>query len=681
MHDETFFGPFAAAALEPSTGASAYPPIAEYGFLSDCESTALVAASSNVEWMCLPRMDSPSVFGAILDRDAGGFRFAPADITVPAARRYLPGTMILETSWGTPTGWCIVRDLLVIGPWRHHERRSQTHRRAPTDYDAAHILLRMVRCVNGTVQMVLDCEPVFDYGRRLGTWRYTEEGYNQGECVDEDSELRLVLTSDMNLGFEGPRAIGRTMLKEGDVRFVALTWDGDPAPRNHEDAYRRLVWTAHHWQHWLARGRFPDHPWRAHLERSALTLRGLTYDPTGAIIAAPTTSLPETPGGERNWDYRYAWIRDATFALWGLYTLGFDWEANDFFYFVAELAEDSDLQIMYGIGGEKELTEHTLDHLHGYEGARPVRVGNNAYNQRQHDVWGAFLDSVYIHTRNRDHLDERIWPILVRQVEAAVAHWREPDRGLWEVRGEPKHFTSSKLMCWVAADRGAKLARLREDTELAVRWQAAADEIKADVLANALDGRGVFTQHYDTDALDASVLLMPLVRFLPPDDPRICHTVLAIADELSEEGLVLRYRTDQTDDGLRGEEGAFVICSFWLVSALVEIGEHERARKLCEKLLSHASDLGLYGEEIDPETGRHMGNFPQAFTHLALINAVMHIIAADRRRQMMPLSPEQAVSATDNGRGNGRRDGRRAEQSRTSAGSRGRSRSSRRSAS
>ncbi|MDP9244313.1 MAG: glycoside hydrolase family 15 protein, partial [Chloroflexota bacterium] len=356
-----------------------------------------------------------------------------------------------------------------------------------------------------------------------------------------------------------------------------------------------------------------------------------------------------------NWDYRYSWIRDSTFALWGLYTLGFDWEANDFLYFVADVASgEEDLQVMYGIGGERVLTERILEHLDGYEGARPVRVGNDAYNQKQHDVWGAVLDSVYLHTKSRDHLDERIWPMLVRQVEAALTHWREPDRGLWEVRGAPKHFTTSKLMCWVAADRGARLARLREDQELAQRWQAAADEIQADILANALDKRGVFTQHYETDALDASVLLMPLMRFLPPDDERIRRTVLAIAAEMTVDGLVLRYRPDQTDDGLSGAEGTFTICSFWLVSALVEIGEPVRARRLCEKLLSYASPLGLYGEEIDTTTGRHMGNFPQAFTHLALINAVMHLIRVETHgTAAAPLSPEAMVPAQPTGNGKG----------------------------
>jgi alpha,alpha-trehalase len=285
---------------------------------------------------------------------------------------------------------------------------------------------------------------------------------------------------------------------------------------------------------------------------------------------------------------------------------------------------------MYGIGGEQELEEFELDHLTGYEGARPVRIGNGAYRQRQHDVWGAVLDSVYLHTRSRDLLPESAWPMLTRQVEAALEHWREPDSGIWEVRGEPKHFTSSKLMCWVAADRGARLARLRDDDKAAERWEAGAKEIHDDICENGLDGRGVFTQHYETEALDASVLLMPLVRFLPPTDDRIKKTVLAIADELTEDGLVLRYRVEETDDGLSGEEGTFAICSFWLVSALAEIEEQQRARELCERMLSYASPLYLYAEEIDPSTGRHLGNFPQAFTHLALINAVMHVIRADQ---------------------------------------------------
>jgi GH15 family glucan-1,4-alpha-glucosidase len=299
---------------------------------------------------------------------------------------------------------------------------------------------------------------------------------------------------------------------------------------------------------------------------------------------------------------------------------------------------------MYGIGGESKLEEQELEHLSGYDHSRPVRIGNGAYNQDQHDVWGAVLDSIYIHTRSRDQLPDRLWPIIKRQVETALTRWSEPDRGIWEVRGDPKHFTSSKLMCWVAADRGARLARIRNDERMATRWAKAAAEIHADICANGVDERGVFVQHYETDALDASLLLMPLVRFLPSDDPRIRATVLAIADELTENGLVLRYRVGETDDGFASEEGTFTICSFWLVSALAEIGELARARDLCEKLLSFASPLDLYAEEIDAATGRHLGNFPQAFTHLALINAVVHVIRAEQELalQAMSLDHERA---------------------------------------
>ncbi len=504
-------------------GSSPFPPIAQYGFLSDCETCALVAPSGAVEWLCLPRFDSPSVFGAILDRDAGLFRVGPADVDVPADRRYLPGTMVLETSWGCRGGWIIVRDVMLIGPWHHEADRSGTHRRSPTDYDADHVLLRCVRCVNGEVQVLLDCEPVFDYGRQAAQWDYTGPGYHEARATAEGIDVELHLTTDMNVGFEGSRATARTLLKDGRHGVRGALVVGPPgAPGATTTPTSRLVWTAHHWQHWLDHGEFPDHPWRTYLQRSALTLKGLSYAPTGAMLAAATTSLPETPGGTRNWDYRYSWIRDATFMLWGLYTLGYDWEANDFFYFIADVAEaeEGQLQIMYGIDGRSHLDEEELSHLSGYEGAQPVRTGNGAYDQRQHDVWGAILDSFYLHTKSRDHLPERIWPILVKQVEAALENWRQPDRGIWEVRGDPKHFTSSKVMCWVAADRGARLAEIREDIDCASRWQSAADEIRADICDNALDDRGVFCQHYDTDALDASVLLMPLVRFLPPDDER-----------------------------------------------------------------------------------------------------------------------------------------------------------------
>ncbi len=615
---------------------SAFPPIGDYGFLSDCETTALVAPNGNVEWLCLPRMDSPSVFAAVLDRDAGGFRISPADVNVPAGRRYIPGTMVLETSWETRLGWVIVRDALCIGPWHHDTERSHSHRRSPTDHDADHVLLRMIECIQGSAEIKLECEPAFDYGGLAVDWEYTGPGYNEAVARSEGMNLELRLVTDLRLGFEGPRARARTTMRDGDVAFVALSWSEHGMPTSYEQALERLTRTQRFWQEWLKHGTFPDHPWRTHLQRSALTLKGLTYAPSGALIAASTTSLPEAPGGDRNWDYRYSWIRDSTFTLWALYSLGFEEEANDFFYFVADMAEaeEGQLQIMYGIGGESKLQEQELEHLSGYENSRPVRIGNGAYNQAQHDVWGAVLDSIYLHTRSRDQLPDRLWPIIKRQVESALSKWRDPDRGIWEVRGDPKHFTSSKLMCWVAADRGARLARIRNDERVATRWEEAAAEIHADICANGVDERGVFVQHYETDALDASLLMMPLVRFLPPDDSRVRATVLAIADELSENGLVLRYRVGQTDDGFASEEGTFTICSFWLVSALAEIGEIARARGLCEKLLSFASPLALYAEEIDAATGRHLGNFPQAFTHLALINAVMHIIRAEQQIEL-----------------------------------------------
>jgi GH15 family glucan-1,4-alpha-glucosidase len=631
MADEAPSHPEAGHAPWPTTGRSPFPPIADYAFLSDCEVTALVAPSGAVEWMCLPRMDSPSVFGAMLDRDAGMFRLGPAERAVPAARRYLPGTMIVETSWNVGQGWLIVRDGLLIGPWRDDDPARSPYRRAPTDYAAEHVLLRTIRCVNGEVQLWLDCEPAFDHGRTPARWAYTGNGYHQGVVHGGDADPPLLLTTDLRIGFEGPRASARTLLREGDTRYCALSWGDAVPPATFAEAYDRMVWTAHHWQHWHARGKVPDHPWRSYVARSALTLKGLTYAPTGAIAAAATTSLPEAPGGERNFDYRFSWVRDATFALWALYRLGYDWEANDFFHFLTDLAErDGELQIVYGIGGERDLTEQELDHLDGYDHSRPVRIGNDAYRQRQNDVWGAFLGSVYQHARSRDRLDERVWPVIRHQVEQAITHWREPDHGIWEVRGPTRHFTSSKVMCWVAADRGARLARVREEWELAARWRAAADEIHADVCEHGVDDRGVLVQYYGTEALDASMLLVPLVRFLPPDDPRVRATVFAIADELTEHGLVLRYRPKETEDGFSGDEGTFTTCSFWLVSALSEIGEHERAHTLCEKLLGYASPLHLYAEELDPVTGRHLGNFPQAFTHLALINAVLHVIRAER---------------------------------------------------
>jgi len=608
---------------------SAFPPIADYAFLSDCHTAALVAPDGTVEWLCPPRFDAPSVFAAILDRGAGGFRLGPAGMGVPAGRRYDPGTNVLETTWQTPTGWAVVRDALIIGHWREREMGSSTaHTRPPADHDAYHVLVRTIECFHGTIQVELLCEPMFDYGRTPALWSPVPGDPQAFDAAGAGRTLRL--TSDLRIGIEGGSARARHRLVKGDRRYCTLSWSRKlDGPHSFEEASRSLEVTAEYWRSWLDTGLFPDHRWRSQLQRSALVLKGLTYAPTGAVVAAATTSLPETPGGERNWDYRYTWMRDATFTLWGLSALGLSWEADDFIQYVADLERNSDgsLQIMYGVSGERELPEQTLDHLTGYEGSRPVRIGNAAYLQRQNDVFGAVLDSFYVHTKQYGHTSPRLWPVIEAQAERAAAVWREPDQGIWESRGGPQHFVSSKLMCWVALDRGARLAARRGRDIVADRWREVANEIHADVCERGVDERGVFVQHYDTVSLDASNLLIPLVRFLPGDDPRVRATILAIERELSAGGLVLRYRTAETDDGLHGaEEGTFLICSFWLVSALLEIGERRRARALCERLLALASPLDLFAEELDPRSGRHLGNFPQAFTHLALINAVVHVI-------------------------------------------------------
>jgi GH15 family glucan-1,4-alpha-glucosidase len=609
---------------------SSFPPIADYAFLSDCEVGALVAPSGNVEWLCLPKFDSPSVLSPILDRDTGRFRLGPADAQVPAARRYLPGSMVLETTWKTRTGWLVVRDALCVGPWHHDHERAHRRRRAPDDWEAEHVLVRTARCAQGVVELQLECEPVFDNGRVRGNWEYLGPTYHHARATAEEASVDLVLDTDLRIGFEGSRANARTTLREGATAFVALSWSEHSGPKDIGEAYMRLNRTSLYWREWLSRGAFPDHPWRSLLERSALTLKALQYAPTGAIVSAPTTSLPRVLGSERNYDYRYTFLRDSAFTLWGAYTLGFDWEADDFFYFLADQAgSDGEVQNMYGVRGERELEERTLDHLEGYQGSRPVRVGNASYRYEQHDVWGVLLDAAHIHARTRDRLPDRVWPMVKRQVELAVDNWREPDRGFWAQRGEPRHWTASKVMCWVAVDRGARLAELRQEVDLVDRWRATAMEIQADVLENALDDRDVFCAHYDTNELDASVLIMPLVRFLPGSDHRLRATVLAVRDELTEHGIVLRRRPGEDDPDYQLEGEAFAILSFWLVAALSEIGEDDEARELCERMLSFTSDLNLYAENIDPHTGRHLGNFPHAFTHMGLINALLRVIRAD----------------------------------------------------
>ena len=612
-------------APQSAAAPSPFPPIADYAFLSDCHTGALVAPDGAIDWLCIPSFDSPSVFGSLLDRQAGFFRFGPFGIAHPTARAYVPGTNVFETTWKTPTGWAVVRDALTLGP-RDHADTVTPHTRPPADDDADHMLVRTVECLEGHMEIELVCEPAFDYGATPATWTPVEGVDNAVDAAGAGVTFRLV--SDLAVDVEGESVRAHHVLQAGERAYCALSWAEElAAPQDYGEAAARIDATTSFWRRWLSSARIPDHRLRDPVQRSALTIKGLTYMPTGATVAALTTSLPETPGGERNWDYRYTWIRDTTFTLQALHFLNLDWEAGEFMEFVADLepTEDGSLQIMYGIDGRRDLHETTRDELSGYSGASPVRIGNGAFDQRQNDVFGAVLDSILLHTRHSERLPRRLWPIVQTQAECATQVWRNPDQGIWEARGKPQQYVSSKLMCWVALDRAAKLAEIRGDPGLQEKWRATAEEIRADILEHGARD-GVLRQHYETDSLDASTLLAAIFGFLPHDDPTLHTSVLAIANDLTEDGFVLRYRTDETDDGLSGKEGTFLICSFWLVSALAIVGEQQAARDLMERLLRVSSPLGLYAEEFDAPTGRHLGNFPQAFSHLALIEAAARII-------------------------------------------------------
>ena len=543
--------------------------------------------------------------------------------------------MVLETSWGTRGGWIVVRDVLLIGPWHHADDRSHTHRRTPTDYDADHVLLRTVRCVNGEVQLGARLRAGVRLRRRAAAnWEYGGDGYHDAVARAHGSDLELRLTTDLNLGIEGPRVTARHLIKEGETCFCALSWSEHPAPRTFEEAYERLVWTAHHWQHWLDRGEFPDHPWRADLQRSRAHAQGahLRADRRDRRrrhdVAARDAGrraqlgLPLHAGSATRRSRSGASTRSAST---GRRTTSSTSSPT------SPRPSEGELQIMYGIDGRAELPEQTLDHLSGYENARPVRVGNAAHSQAQHDVWGAVLDSVYLHTKSRDSLPERVWPMLVHA-------GRGGDREL--ARARPRHLGGARraeALHVVQADVLGR-ARPRRAARRAARGLGPRDARGArsptrstPTSASTRSTSAACSPSTTTPtALDASVLLMPLVRFLPADDERIRATVLAIADELTEDGLVLRYRVEETDDGLAGEEGTFTICSFWLVSALCEIGEIERgARPVREAARATRARSACTRRRSTPRTGRHLGNFPQAFTHLALINAVMHVIRAE----------------------------------------------------
>ncbi|HEY1488088.1 MAG TPA: glycoside hydrolase family 15 protein, partial [Micromonosporaceae bacterium] len=403
---------------------SPFTPIADYAFLSDCHTGALVAPDGSIDWLCVPAFDSASIFGSLLDRESGTFRFGPYGIVHPVARTYVPGTNVLETTWRTRTGWVMVRDALTMGPGTGEDTVTP-HTRPPADADADHMLIRTVHCIAGSVEMELMCDPVFDYGRSLAEWAIEDGERHIADATGAGQTIRL--RSDLAFGVEGNRLRARHVLNKGESAYCALSWaDKLAAPTDVAQATERIDATIAYWRTWLANARMPDHRWREALQRSALTIKGLTYMPTGATVAALTTSLPETPGGERNWDYRYTWMRDSTFTLRALHYLLLDWEADDFMQFVADIepTEDGSLQIMYGIDGRRDLTETTRDELSGYEGAHPVRLGNGAFDQKQNDVFGAVLDSILLHTRHSQRLPRRLWPIVVSQAEGAMKVWR-----------------------------------------------------------------------------------------------------------------------------------------------------------------------------------------------------------------------------------------------------------------
>ena len=595
------------------SGSSGYLPIAEHGLIGDLHTVALVGTEGTIDWSCCPRFDAPSLFGAILDKDRGGYwAIAPDSSGWTTRQLYIPDTNVLITRFLSPDGVGELHDFMPVAARGHRP----------------HCLIRRVVCVRGRMPFRLEVEPRFDYGRSPHESRLHEHG-----AVFASPELSVALGSPLTLERTEQGVRARFALQAGESITFVLDQVGDgeePRIYDEDDALRAFDDTVEFWRRWLSRSRYAGR-WREMVHRSALTLKLLTYVPTGAIVAAPTTSLPEQLGGERNWDYRYTWIRDAAFSLYGLLRLGFTEEAGAFMdWLTARFREDRSgangpLQLMYGIDGRSDLTEETLDHLEGYRGSAPVRVGNAAADQLQLDIYGELIDSVYLYNKYGTPIYHDAWEDLSRVVEWVCEHWDEADEGIWETRGGRKRFVHSRLMSWVAIERAVRMARQRGLPANLARWIPERDRIYRQIMRQGWNQeRKAFVQHYDTDVLDASVLLMPLVKFITPTDPRWLSTLDAITAELVSDSLVYRYNPTASSDGLAGDEGTFSICSFWFVEALARAGRIDEARLIFEKMLSYANHLGLYSEEIGP-TGELLGNFPQAFTHLALISAAFNL--------------------------------------------------------
>jgi GH15 family glucan-1,4-alpha-glucosidase len=597
-------------------------PIADYGLLSDCSSAALVSRSGSIDWLCLPRFDSPSVFARLLDPAAGHWSIAPAGAH-RAERRYLDGTLVVETTFTSDAGTVRVRDALAFpAGQRGHD----------LGHDAPHELLRAVEGVDGEVELVLELAPRAEYGLVRPLIRLEDGG-----ARTFGGPNRMAVRSAVPLELDDATLGATFTVRAGEHAGFSLRWapveGAQPEPTAPVAVAERLADVADGWRSWEAEHDVYEGPHRDLVRLSARVLKGLTYRPTGAIVAAPTTSLPETVGGERNWDYRYAWIRDASLTMEALYIGSCPDEAEDFISFMTSAAGggaggDYALQIMYGVGGEHDLSERELPHLRGWRDSAPVRVGNGAWNQVQLDVYGELLNAMWLYRDELGELHPEIQRFIADLADTAARRWTERDSGMWEMRGEPRHHLSSKVLCWVALDRAVKLADRLGEHGKPDEWRAAAAQIRDAVLTRGWsEAKQAYAQAFDSDELDAAALLMPVVGFLDAKDARMRSTIEAIARELTQDGLVLRYLNEEglNADGLTGEEGTFVICSFWLVCALARAGEVDRAELLFDQLASYANDLGLLAEEIDVANDAQLGNFPQAFSHIGLIIAAWHI--------------------------------------------------------
>ena len=603
-----------APSAAPAAALADYLPIAEHGIIGDLHSIALVGTDARIDWYCCPSFDSPSVFGGILDRQKGGFyRIAPASEDWVPKQLYLPDTNVLITRFLSPGGVAEVQDFMPI------QSGAAEHR---------HRLIRRVLGVRGEMRFRVEVYPRFNYARDP---HETVFHYNGVLFVSEG--ITLALETAVALDFHADGAYGEfTLLPGQTATFVLEQVPETYVPRSFSEAETREAFdrTIEYWRRWLSKSRYQGR-WREVVHRSALTLKLLTYAPTGSLVAAPTTSLPEQLGGERNWDYRYTWIRDAAFSLYALLRLGFTEEAAGFMDWLRERFREQragstgPLQIMYGIDGRAELNEEILEHLEGYRGSAPVRIGNGAAEQLQLDIYGELVDSVYLYNQWGADIHHDAWEDLTRVVDWVCGHWDQADEGIWEVRGGRKDFVYSRLMCWVAIERAIRLAARRGLPADVITWQTERDRIYRQIMSRGWnEERQAFVQHYETDVLDAGVLAMPLFRFIAPTDRRWLATLDAITDELVSDSLVYRYNVEAAPDGLEGEEGTFSICSFWYVEALARAGRVEEARLAFEKMLTYANHLGLYAEQIG-KTGEALGNFPQAFTHLALISAAFHL--------------------------------------------------------